>query len=92
MSFNLCEKLGSSEIYIFLSSPNVSTILFSFFKISKAYCTASLLINNSLENEILPYLAKKKKLKAIKIDANFIDIGIPYDYSKFCEMIKNETN
>lgn len=47
---------------------------------------------SSLEYEILPYLAKKKKLKAIKIDANFIDIGIPYDYSKFCEMIKNETN
>ena len=51
------KKFGSSEIYIFLSSPKVSTILFSFFKISKAYCTAILLTNSSLENEILNLLS-----------------------------------
>lgn len=38
----------------------------------------------SLENDLLPLLAKEGRLGASLQDVNFIDIGIPEDYARFC--------
>ena len=35
-------------------------------------------------------ICKSNKLYAYMYDGMFIDIGIPEDYFKFCEYIKNE--
>ena len=42
----------------------------------------------SLEQEIFPVLAKKSSLFSKKLDTEFIDIGIPEDYLKFCEWVR----
>lgn len=42
----------------------------------------------SIEKELFPQLAKKNQLTAIKINGNFIDIGIPNDYQRFCKWIE----
>jgi len=38
----------------------------------------------SLENDLLPLLAKEGRLGASLQHVNFIDIGIPEDYARFC--------
>lgn len=38
----------------------------------------------SLEKQIFPQLARSGKLSAVPITSDFIDIGIPEDYQKFC--------
>lgn len=42
----------------------------------------------SLEKDLFPQLAKINKLKAVVIETNFIDIGVPNDYNKFCNLNK----
>jgi D-glycero-alpha-D-manno-heptose 1-phosphate guanylyltransferase len=42
----------------------------------------------SLEQVVLRDLVLKRKLLALKIDTQFIDIGVPEDYAKFCDMIE----
>jgi D-glycero-alpha-D-manno-heptose 1-phosphate guanylyltransferase len=44
----------------------------------------------SIEQDIFPKLAHEKKLKALKLETSFIDIGIPSDYNRFCEWISND--
>lgn len=39
----------------------------------------------SLEEVILPSLAAQGKLQALKLETDFIDIGVPADYQLFCE-------
>jgi len=39
----------------------------------------------SLEEEIFPKLSQSSELKAEEIQGEFIDIGVPKDYLKFCE-------
>lgn len=39
----------------------------------------------SLEEIILPFLAAMGKLQALKLDTDFIDIGVPDDYKLFCK-------
>lgn len=39
----------------------------------------------SLERDCLPQLAELRTLKAMPIETEFIDIGIPGDYHSFCE-------
>ncbi len=46
----------------------------------------------SLERELLPELVKCRILKAVPLETNFIDIGIPVDYHRFCKWIKNGRN
>jgi len=41
-----------------------------------------------IEKTILPSLALKSKFKAIKLDTDFIDIGIPEDYLRFCNWVE----
>jgi len=43
----------------------------------------------SIEELVYPVLAKRGNLKMIKIDAFFIDIGIPEDYYRFVKRIQN---
>ena len=42
----------------------------------------------SLEEVIFSELSLQNKLNACCLDGNFIDIGIPEDYYKFCEWVK----
>lgn len=44
----------------------------------------------SLEEEVLPELAHKGLLNAVILSTEFIDIGVPEDYLRFCDWIKNE--
>tara|TARA_B100000780_G_C21110947_1_gene448941 strand:+ start:587 stop:1291 length:705 start_codon:yes stop_codon:yes gene_type:complete len=41
----------------------------------------------SLERDFLPSLVAKNELNAVKLDTNFIDIGIPLDYNRFCNWV-----
>ena len=41
--------------------------------------------NFSLEEDVFPVLVSMEKLSAVKVSGNFIDIGIPEDYLKFCK-------
>lgn len=43
----------------------------------------------SLEKELFPNLVKTHSLSAILLATDFIDIGVPDDYFKFCEIKKN---
>jgi D-glycero-alpha-D-manno-heptose 1-phosphate guanylyltransferase len=38
----------------------------------------------SLEKDIFPLLLKKRELQAVAVTSDFIDIGIPDDYRRFC--------
>ena len=38
----------------------------------------------SLESDVFPLLAEQRKLKCVKLKTDFIDIGIPDDYQRFC--------
>lgn len=42
----------------------------------------------SIESDLFPKLVNKGLLNAIKMDTYFIDIGVPEDYNKFCELKK----
>ena len=42
----------------------------------------------SLENDLFPTMVKNGILNAIILNTNFIDIGVPEDYNRFCEMKK----
>lgn len=43
----------------------------------------------SLENHIFPRLVASGALGLVKLDDNFIDIGVPSDYLKFCDFIES---
>ena len=43
----------------------------------------------SLEKEVLPQLAKENSLYAVDLNTDFIDIGIPEDYYRFCNWIES---
>jgi D-glycero-alpha-D-manno-heptose 1-phosphate guanylyltransferase len=40
----------------------------------------------SIETELFPVLAKNKSIWACSLDAEFIDIGVPIDYHRFCKL------
>ena len=43
----------------------------------------------SIENEVFPRLVAERRLGAIRLNSNFIDIGIPEDYLKFCKWVES---
>lgn len=43
----------------------------------------------SIEDCILPELVRRKELKQARLDCDFVDIGVPEDYRKFCEWMEN---
>jgi D-glycero-alpha-D-manno-heptose 1-phosphate guanylyltransferase len=59
-----------------------------FYKLSKTY------FNNwdgnafSIETGLFPILVSEKKLKFVVSKGDFIDIGIPEEYNKFCKRFK----
>ena len=42
----------------------------------------------SLEEIILPKLVNSSELNVIQLETEFIDIGVPVDYLRFCEWIE----
>lgn len=46
----------------------------------------------SIENEVFPQLVQKKELGGISLKTSFIDIGIPEDYYRFCDMVQNSNS
>ena len=44
----------------------------------------------SLENVFFPVWAKSGILKAVKLNSDFIDIGVPEDYFRFCRWIESD--
>ena len=48
--------------------------------------------NFAIEEELFPKLADSGSLNAITIETEFIDIGIPEDYFKFCEWMEGGKN
>lgn len=44
----------------------------------------------SLEHKVLTELANTRVLRAVPLETNFIDIGIPSDYTRFCCWISND--
>lgn len=44
----------------------------------------------SLEQISFPILAARHNLKAVLLQADFIDIGVPEDYFRFCRWVKSE--
>ena len=49
----------------------------------------------SLEEDVFPRLVAARQLRSIKLSDEFIDIGVPEDYIKFCDWMdlrgKNES-
>jgi D-glycero-alpha-D-manno-heptose 1-phosphate guanylyltransferase len=43
----------------------------------------------SLERELFPVLVNTRQLKAIPLETEFIDIGVPEDYFRFCRWIES---
>ena len=43
----------------------------------------------SIETDIFPTIVEEARLSAIKINADFIDIGIPEDYERFCKWMES---
>tara|TARA_Y200000002_G_scaffold125417_1_gene102955 strand:+ start:6889 stop:7593 length:705 start_codon:yes stop_codon:yes gene_type:complete len=46
----------------------------------------------SLERDFLPSLVANNELVAVKLKSNFMDIGIPSDYNRFCDWISSNKN
>ena len=46
----------------------------------------------SLETEVFPNICKRMRLNMVKVETDFIDIGIPEDYFRFCKWIKSGKN
>jgi NDP-sugar pyrophosphorylase family protein len=44
----------------------------------------------SIEKELFPRLTKNNQLTAVKLNDNFIDIGVPEDYQRFCMWIESK--
>jgi len=43
----------------------------------------------SLERDFIPPLAKNLKLIAVPVETDFLDIGMPSDYLRFCKWVKS---
>lgn len=43
----------------------------------------------SLERDLFPKLAGARQLRAVRLESDFIDIGIPEDYYRFCRWIES---
>jgi len=43
----------------------------------------------SIENDVFRRLTRDENLTAVKLEVDFIDIGVPEDYARFCGWIEN---
>jgi D-glycero-alpha-D-manno-heptose 1-phosphate guanylyltransferase len=44
----------------------------------------------SIERDVFPGLTRSGRLNAVALDTDFIDIGVPEDYFRFCRWIESE--
>lgn len=59
-----------------------------FYKFNKRSFESINKISYSLESDFFPILIKNKELRGVILNTEFIDIGVPVDYLRFCELIK----
>ena len=59
-----------------------------FYKFHKAIFENINKSEYSLESDFFPLLVKKNKLNGYILNTEFIDIGIPSDYQRFCNLVK----
>jgi NDP-sugar pyrophosphorylase family protein len=57
-----------------------------FYKFEKSIFSNLKIDYLSIENDILPDLIKENQLRYIILEGKFVDIGVPEDYYKFCEL------
>lgn len=60
------------------------------YYLNSAQFSANLSEVFSVEIDLFPLLVNKENLNACTLNAEFIDIGIPSDYHKFCEINQNK--
>ena len=78
---NFMEKSNSNgQGYISSGNYHLEPSIFEGFSCGTSF---------SLEEAVFPKIVKEKKLRALKLQTSFIDIGIPSDYNRFCEWISN---
>ena len=79
------KSISTGQGYVSSGLYHLSEKIFDGFEIGSSF---------SLEEDVFPKLVADKKLNVVKLDTDFIDIGIPSDYLKFCSWIlsgrKNE--
>ena len=59
-----------------------------FYKLTKSFFNDWNGNAFSIETNLFPILVKEKKLNCVISESEFIDIGIPEDYHKFCNRFK----
>ena len=75
------EKLGSDGCgYVNSGLYHLLPEVFDGFEVGSEF---------SIESEVFPRLVSVRQLAAVKLNSNFIDIGIPEDYSKFCKWVES---
>jgi|LakMenEpi03Aug12_release.lakeMendotaPanAssembly.Ray.scaffolds.fasta_scaffold101111_2 D-glycero-alpha-D-manno-heptose 1-phosphate guanylyltransferase len=57
-----------------------------FYKFNKRVFESIDKTSYSLENDFFPILIKRKELRGFILNTEFIDIGVPVDYLRFCEL------
>ena len=59
-----------------------------FYKFNKRIFEGIEKKSYSLESDFFPILIKRRELRGVILNTEFIDIGVPVDYLRFCELIK----
>ena len=78
---NLIKKFSNKSGLINAGIYHLSPEIFSNYKSGSTF---------SLEKNIFPAVAEKKELSFLRLDVDFMDIGIPDDYLRFCNWMKME--
>jgi D-glycero-alpha-D-manno-heptose 1-phosphate guanylyltransferase len=74
------EKLGGSRSgWINAGIYHLNADIFAKYKLGDSF---------SLEKTVLPDIVKSRQLRVVKLEADFIDIGVPKDYLTFCDWVK----
>jgi len=69
---------SNEEVYVNSGLYHLTPSIFSGFAWGSSF---------SLEEDVFPLLVSTGQLSVIKVNGNFIDIGIPEDYLRFCKWI-----
>jgi len=79
---------GFSESFMNTTSTEESWINAGIYKLSARFFKLERMKQFSLESDMLVNGFGDTVLKALKLDVDFIDIGVPRDYKKFCDLRK----
>lgn len=85
--FGGVEMAGSGIVTGFVEKGRTSAgfINAGLYRLRRATLPGSRAGAYSLETEVMPDLLRRGALRAHPIDGRFIDIGVPDDYSRFCQ-------